>query len=55
MKFSELSTDRKLEEINKQMKRGNALQATQTVVTILVFLGVVSFGVLLDKIKSKVA
>jgi hypothetical protein len=55
MKFSELSTDRKLEEINKQMRRGNALQATQTVVTILVFIGIVSFADLFAKVKSKIA
>lgn len=53
MKFSELSTDRKLEEINKQMKRGNALQATQTLITIFVFIGIVSFADLLSKAKAK--
>lgn len=51
-KFSELSQEEKLNVINKQLQRGNALQATQTVITLLVFIGILSLPDLIAKAKK---
>jgi hypothetical protein len=53
MKQSEQLTDsQKIDLLNQRLKRMEVSQHIQTGITILVFLGVVSFGVLVNKFRD---
>lgn len=47
-----LTDSQKLDLLNQRLKRMEVSQHIQTGITILVFLGIVSFGVLINKLKN---
>lgn len=51
-KFSDLSQQDQMNYIHTQLKRGNTLQGIQTVVTLLVFIGILSLPDLIAKAKK---
>jgi hypothetical protein len=52
MEEKKLTDSEKLDILSKRMKRAEISQNIQTVITIIGFLGVVSLGALLSKLKN---
>jgi hypothetical protein len=50
---TQLSDSEKIDYLNKRLKRMEYSQHIQTAIAVIVFLGIVNFGVLLTKVKKE--
>jgi hypothetical protein len=54
MEQKQLTDSQKLDILSKRMKRAEISQNIQTVITIIGFLGIISLGTLISKVKNKI-
>jgi|APFre7841882793_1041355.scaffolds.fasta_scaffold00190_3 hypothetical protein len=52
--MEQLTDSQKLDILSKRMKRAEISQNIQTVITIIGFLGIISLGALISKVKNKI-
>lgn len=54
MEQKQLTDSEKLDKLNLRLKRMEISQHIQTIIVVIGFLGIISFGALLNKVKAKI-